>query len=213
MFELSGVSVAYGSRSVLSDVTVTLGPDPVAIMGPSGSGKSTLLSLLAGHRKPDKGSIRLNGVPVRTGRGGSSDSRVAFVHQDYRLVEFLSVAENLRLACELRGGRASDSAIAEAATMVGLAEVDLARKPETLSGGEQQRVAIARALLCDAAALVADEPTGALDVDTTTAIATVLLRTASTAGLALVLATHDPVVADLVPARLILSGGTVRAAA
>lgn len=208
MLIIEGASVAYGRRVVMDRVSASLGPDPVAITGPSGSGKSTLLRVLAGHQAPDHGTVELDGAPVvRRTWSRSSDARIAFVHQDYQLVPYLKVVDNVLLACELRGVRASVATALDALQQVGLGPEQAARLPETLSGGEQQRVAIARAVACKSDALIADEPTGALDAAATRQIAELLNRLASERAMLVLVATHDPVVADALPRRYHLADG------
>ena len=195
MFELSKVTVRYGDRPVLDAVSATLGPEPLAVMGPSGSGKTTLLRVLAGQSKPDRGRVTLSGQPVRVSRGTIADDRIALIHQDYRLVEFLSVLDNVMLASELRGRPLEQASAVATLEGLGLPRESLHRKPETLSGGEQQRVAIARALLCGAKVLLADEPTGALDADATNQITDLLLEVADSGAAQVIVATHDLAVA------------------
>ncbi|MBU2696788.1 ABC transporter ATP-binding protein [Pimelobacter sp. 30-1] len=208
MLIIEGASVSYGRRVVMDRVSASLGPDPVAITGPSGSGKSTLLRVLAGHQSLDRGDVTLHGTPVvRRTWSRSSDTRIAFVHQDYQLVPYLKVVDNVRLACELRGVEASASTALEALGQVGLSPEHADRWPETLSGGEQQRVAIARAVACGSDVLIADEPTGALDTETTLQIAALLTRLATERDMLVLVATHDPVVAEVMPRRFHLADG------
>lgn len=212
MFELSGVSVRFDQRVVLDSVSISLGPEPVAVMGPSGSGKTTLLRVLAGQHRADLGEVSLNGRLVRSSRRGAiTDARIAVVHQDYRLVEFLSVLDNVLLASELHGVEADESDACALLERVGLGYVDAERKPGTLSGGEQQRVAIARALLSGATALLADEPTGALDSETTEQITDLLLSLGESEGFQIIVATHDLAVARRMPRQLVLRDGLIRA--
>jgi ABC-type lipoprotein export system ATPase subunit len=210
VFFADQVSVAY-RREPVFEITAELGPEPVAIMGPSGSGKSTFLRLLAGTQRPDRGIVTLNGIKIlEPSWHSSADRRIALVHQDYRLVEFLSVVENLLLATEVRGlKKGADDAVA-VLDRLGLSNVDPDRKPGTLSGGEQQRVAIARALVCESAALLADEPSGALDAKNTDLITDLILQIGAETAMQIVVATHDPRVADRFPQRYALDQGALR---
>lgn len=213
MIELRGVTASYaqGRSTVtpLRDVSVLLGPGPVALMGPSGSGKSTLLRILAGLQEADSGTVLIGGEPVTPPTNRSAgDPRVALVHQDYRLIEFLSVEENLRLCAELHSREATDTTVEQTLQMVGLAGYG-DRQPATLSGGEQQRVAIARSLLSGGTVLLADEPTGALDSDNTVRVADLLIELGVREGVTVVVATHDPEVARRMPVVFHLLDGNI----
>jgi ABC-type lipoprotein export system ATPase subunit len=198
-----GVSVTYpdgrDQRTVLDDVHLSITAS-VAVMGPSGSGKSTLLRVLCGQQKPQRGAVLLDGVAVNAATG-TSDPRFALIHQDYRLVDFLTVAENIELACELRGLRDGSTRARELLSAVGLADFHH-RKPATLSGGEQQRVAIARALAVGPRVIMADEPTGALDKATGQDITQLLITAARQVDALLIVATHDESVAAAFSQRL-----------
>ncbi|WP_433732190.1 ABC transporter ATP-binding protein [Actinoplanes sp. CA-051413] len=176
-------------------------------MGPSGSGKSTLLRILAGLQIPDQGRVSLNGRPLRSRNGG--DARISLIHQDYRLVDFLTVAENLALAAELRAIDVSQTDVANALDRVGLNGLQ-ERSPATLSGGEQQRVAIARALVSRSRVLLADEPTGALDGENTITVATLLRDISQEHQVAVVVATHDRSVAHMMSRALVHHDGSFR---
>lgn len=209
MFELVKVTASFGERKILDAVSMPLGPEPVAIVGPSGSGKTTLLRLLAGQLRAGRGRVLLDGRQVRASRHGGGDPRVAVIHQDYRLVEFLSALDNVLLACELRGSLHTEHEARALLDRVGLRGDVLDRRPGHLSGGEQQRVAIARALLSGATALVADEPTGALDASATTQITDLLLDLATTHRVQVVIATHDQAVAGRMGRAMRLGDGVL----
>jgi putative ABC transport system ATP-binding protein len=218
ILDATDVSVSYGkgqgrtSPLISVDVAVAQG-ESVAVLGPSGSGKSTLLRVLAGLQRPDSGRVLLDGVEVRPRSGASRRRPVSLVYQDYRLVPFLSAAENVALALELDGRGRSAAGVAKAM----LARVGLAgladRLPHTMSGGEQQRVAIARAMATGPRVLLADEPTGALDIHASRDIGALLNGLSTEHGVAVVVATHDPEIASLVARRLILADGELRDAA
>jgi putative ABC transport system ATP-binding protein len=204
MLACRGIRVSYGKGDQrifpLRDVSLEVDNQPCAVMGPSGSGKSTLLRVLAGLQKPDAGDVLLDGAPI------DSESRIAMIHQDYRLVDFLTVGENLQLAAEMRGIKLSETAVDDALEQVALAGT-AKRRPTTLSGGEQQRVAIARAVATQSSLILADEPTGALDLDNTLAIGALLSKLGADRGMTVVVATHDLDLAELLPRRLLLSEG------
>lgn len=210
-FELAAVTVRFPAATPLVDVSATIGSEPTAIMGPSGSGKTTLLRILSGLLRPTSGRVSLATQEIRRATWTSgSDPRIAVVYQDYKLVDFLSIADNLLLAAEMRGLTKSPAHAEKALSTVGLDHLNPTRLPATLSGGEQQRVAIARAVICEAEALIADEPTGALDASTTDLITDLLLSMAIEASTIVVVATHDPRVADRMPARFEMQMGQLR---
>ena len=200
MLTCSGVTVRYRvgetTTTPLRDVGLFLPGGATALMGPSGSGKSTLLRVLAGLQQPTAGAVEIDGRAVSwSRRDPTMDPGVVMVHQDYALVGFLSVADNLQLTRQLRGMPKARPADLEAA----LATVGLGgygpRMPRTLSGGEQQRVAIARATLVEATVLLADEPTGSLDDDNSQVVADVLRDLGEQHGVVVLVATHDSAVA------------------
>ena len=179
---VAGISVAVDSGRSL------------AVVGPSGSGKTTLLALLSGLYSPARGRVEFAGAPVSGGSGPPQG--MAVVLQNYGLVSLLTAAENVEVALRAQGWAPADAvpAAREALAQVGLdAQAD--QLIEELSGGQQQRTAVARALALQPKLLIADEPTAELDAN---ARANVLARMFGVAheGGALVLATHDPEVAE-----------------
>ncbi|WP_067779037.1 ABC transporter ATP-binding protein [Actinomyces vulturis] len=176
----------------------------LAIMGPSGCGKTTLLHCLAGVIRPTSGSIRLNGTELT----GMKESRLSalrlshygFVFQDGNLLPELSCEENVALTVML-GGTGRREAIEHARRLLdslGLAGMAGAR-PGQLSGGQIQRVAIARALIHQPRVVFADEPTGALDQQTSHEVMGVLSGACRQWGASLVVVTHDKAVASHLP--------------
>src|SRR4051812_38702574 len=176
-----------------TDCVIGMG-DRVALMGPSGSGKSTLLHLMAGLDNPTVGTVSWPGVGPRSSlRPGP----VAGIFQGPSLRPPLTVEENVALPLILGGvaDTAAHPAAREALERVGL--IELADKlPEEISGGQAQRVAVARALAGEPRLILADEPTGQLDRASGAIVVDVLLAAAAHAGAALVVATHDPTVAE-----------------
>lgn len=166
----------------------------VGLVGPSGSGKSTLLHLLAGLEKPTEGEIYLLGKDiVLIGEDELAKLRrrhLAFVFQFYYLLEDFNLLENLTLIGELAGlERAKEKAI-EILEYLRLTH-RLKHRPSQLSGGEQQRVAIGRALMLEPKILLADEPTGNLDLAEGRRIFELFLRLREEKGLSLLVATHN----------------------
>lgn len=180
----------------------------IALTGPSGSGKSTLLHLMAGLDDPTVGSVEWPAI------GSAAELRpgpVAIVFQGPSLIPALSVLENVMLPLVFAGG--STAAASEAATsaLQKLGIADLAPKlPEEISGGQAQRVAIARALAGNPRLILADEPTGQLDHEIGDLVVGALLEAADHAGAGLLVATHDPVVAERLETRWLIADGQLQ---
>jgi len=202
---LERVTRLYGSGArevtALADVDLEVRRgDFLAIVGPSGSGKTTLLNLLGCLDRPTRGSVLIGGraveaLPAAT-RALVRARHLGFVFQTFNLIPVLTAEENVEYPLLLRGGvgaaerrRRVESLLAE----LGLTELG-ARRPGELSGGQQQRVAIARALAGEPDLVLADEPTGNLDSAAGQAVLELLERRCSSAGTAVVVATHDPAV-------------------
>ena len=202
---LAGVGKRYpaarGQRVVLDAVTRSFRRGVLtAIVGRSGSGKTTLLHLLAGLERPSEGEITVAGERLggadRAGLAGLRRREIALVTQEPGLIPYLSALENVELGIRLRSDGAVDAAPARAALVeVGLAE-RLSTRAANLSAGERERVAIARALAVAASLLLLDEPTARLDEENARAVGALLARAAHVRGLAVVCATHDPVLID-----------------
>lgn len=176
--------------------------DSVGILGKSGSGKTSLLSVLGLMSRPTTGELLFSGTPTSQLSDGERARRrnrdIGFVFQNYSLIEHLNVFENVSLPFSYGkpvGRREMVSAVAEQLHAVGLTGFEK-RRPRSLSGGEQQRVAIARALVRSPKLLLADEPTGALDVDTGLRILEHLYSATRQAGACLVVVTHDQQIAN-----------------
>jgi lipoprotein-releasing system ATP-binding protein len=167
--------------------------DRIALVGPSGSGKSTLLHLLAGLDEPTTGDISW---PALGDKSGLRPTKVSFVFQSESLLAPLTVLENIEVPC-LLGGSDSDAAREDASRL--LEELDLRalayKLPEEISGGQAQRAAVARSLITQPALILADEPTGQLDHSTARHLLDLLDRRLQGTDTALVIATHDPLVA------------------
>ena len=190
-------------RVVLDEVVAAFADgEIVAIVGRSGSGKSTLLNLLAGLDLPDSGSIWIGESCITAlndrGRTIFRRAHIGFFFQFFNLIPTLTVAENVRLTAELSGWSAAD-AQNQADGMLG--EVGLLDRAhayaDKLSGGEQQRVAIARALCADPPLILADEPTGNLDVDTGAQVMQLLARLTRERGKTLIMVTHSADIAAM----------------
>jgi putative ABC transport system ATP-binding protein len=205
-----GLIKKYGPTTALAGVDVEVGErDSLAIMGPSGSGKSTLLHTLAGIIRPDEGQVLLRGersemgVPPAEGWGRIDNlgenklsalrrKRFGFVFQFGQLLPELPAEENVALPLMLEGvprKQAVERARRWFAPL-GLDGLEK-RRPGQLSGGQAQRVAIARALVIEPDVVFADEPTGALDQNTSEEVVSLLTSVTRASGAALVMVTHD----------------------
>jgi putative ABC transport system ATP-binding protein len=203
--EARGVRKTYESEGVpvraLRGVDLSVGDDEyVAIMGPSGCGKSTLLNLIAGLDTPTEGEISVGGESL-TDKDENALARMRRVHigivfQFFNLLEGMSVLENVALPAVIAGTKRkqAESRARDLLDMLGLADKHQAA-PSVLSGGQRQRLAIARALANQPTLLLADEPTGALDSEGGLEVLE-LFRRLHTGGQAILMVTHDQLVAD-----------------
>jgi putative ABC transport system ATP-binding protein len=170
----------------------------VAIVGPSGSGKSTLFNILGGLTPPTSGTVLIDGRDLvkmsESDRTQLRKATVGFVFQKYNLLPTLTGADNIEIARHIAGkknGHQADSQFQEILKLLGIAG-RLNHKPRALSGGEQQRIAIARALVNHPALLLADEPTGNLDTENSTAVLSVMQGLNKRLGQTILMITHDP---------------------
>lgn len=198
------------------DLTVEVG-DHVSVVGRSGSGKSTLLNLLGLLDTPTSGSLVFDGVPLEKLAGGERDRRrgrdIGFIFQQFNLLPGRTALENVMTPLLYASGQQfwrRERLAREMLEKVGLGS-RLASQPSQLSGGEQQRVAIARALVRGPRLILADEPTGALDVDTGASVMRLLDDVAEASGAALITITHDPNVAALARRHFRLDQGVLSA--
>ena len=203
MIELNQVSMSYdleyGKLDVLSDVNLRINTgETVAIVGPSGSGKTTLLVLLAGLEHPVSGSVHLDGQSLQAldddALADIRRDRMGIVFQSFHLVPSLTALGNVALPLEIAGRANAERDATQMLTRAGLAGRE-DHYPTQLSGGEQQRVAIARALVHSPGLLLADEPTGNLDLRTGEKIIDLLFGLNADTGSTLVLVTHDDAIA------------------
>lgn len=196
ILDAHGLALSYGSRTILRDFSLRLDAgEECALTGRSGSGKTTLLLVLAGLLQPSAGTLTWD----------VTSREILYVPQAPSLVPELTAVQNASLGLRVRGvppAVAEDAARAQLRAL-GLNDADHAL-PAQLSGGMQQRVALARALAVEPALLLADEPTGALDQHTAATTVDALKAYAERTGGTVIVATHDPDVADCFPRQLVL---------
>jgi putative ABC transport system ATP-binding protein len=209
-------SFEHGRVRALDDVSFRIDPgELVSLTGSSGSGKSTLLNLIGALDRPDAGSIVVGGVALeRLADAAAYRAEVGgFVFQAHLLVPTLTAAENVQLPMFGRGQkrRERERRAVELLGEVGLGGRATAR-PTVLSGGERQRVAIARALANEPRVLLADEPTGSLDSETSGQVLELLQRLRAQRGMTILLVTNDDLVAARADRTLHLRDGVIRAA-
>ncbi len=217
VLELKNIARTYKTDSesltVLRGVDLTLAPgEIVALVAPSGSGKSTLLHLAGLLEKPDGGAVVINGADAGkladTERTGIRLNTIGIVYQFHHLLAEFSALENITLPQMITGKseQAANTRARELLEKFGLAAREN-HLPGKLSGGEQQRVAIARALANKPALLLADEPTGNLDVATADVVFNELLRVVRSENVAALIATHNPDLAKRMDRQLTLVNG------
>lgn len=213
LIQLSELGFAWPGQAELLDIpefTLHKG-ESLFLKGPSGSGKTTLLGLLGGVQKPSRGSIRLLDQELSALPAASRDrfrvDHIGYIFQQFNLLPFLSVQENIELPCHFskaRSGRAAQrygsvhDACRTLLSQLGLSQTTLLkRKAGDLSIGQQQRVAAARALIGQPELVIADEPTSALDADTREAFLNLLFTECRSAGASLLFVSHDQSLAPL----------------
>lgn len=211
MLQIQGISKVYKTgglvQQALDGVSLNLRDSEfVAILGQSGSGKTTLLNIIGGLDRYDEGDLIINGISTKQYSDRDWDSyrnhTVGFVFQSYNLIPHQTILANVELALTIGGisRRERTRRAREALEKVGLAE-HVHKRPSQLSGGQMQRVAIARALVNDPDILLADEPTGALDSDTSIQVMDLLKEVAS--DRLVVMVTHNPELAEQYATRVV----------
>ncbi len=220
MLRMENVSKSYRHRGQLvtaldrAHVQIPTG-DFVALVGPSGSGKSTLLLMLGGMLSPSSGRVLLEGQSIydlnANGRAALRRQKIGFVFQTFNLVPYLTALENVQIPLYLAGvGQAAQAAKAQQLLeRVGLGD-RLHHKPCELSVGQQQRVALARMLANDPAVVLADEPTGNLDPETSRHVIS-FFEEINREGRTIVMVTHDPRAAERAKRILRLANGAILA--
>lgn len=211
MLQIKDISKQYKTgdliQKALDHVSLNLRDNEfVAILGPSGSGKTTLLNIIGGLDRYDSGDLIINGISTKKYKDRDWDSyrnhTIGFVFQSYNLIPHQTVLANVELALTISGisGSERKKRAIEALEKVGLGE-QIHKKPNQMSGGQMQRVALARALVNDPDILLADEPTGALDSETSVQVMDLLKEVAK--DRLVVMVTHNPELAEEYATRIV----------
>jgi putative ABC transport system ATP-binding protein len=207
------IPAASGAVNILRGISLDVpAGEKLGIIGPSGSGKTSLLMLLAGLERATGGDITVAGrdlAPLdEDARARFRRDNLGIVFQSFHLIPSMTAAQNVAVPLELAGRADAASSAAAALAQVGLGH-RLTHRPSQLSGGEQQRVALARAFAPAPRLLLADEPTGNLDVETGQMVMDLLFELCAAAGTTLVLITHDPVLAARCDRTVTLRNGII----
>lgn len=211
MLQIQNIKKEYRTgdltQTALNNVSLSLRDNEfVAILGPSGSGKTTLLNIIGGLDRYDSGDLIINGISTKKYKDRDWDSyrnhTIGFVFQSYNLIPHQSVLANVELALTISGVKRAERRrrATEALEKVGLGN-QLHKRPSQMSGGQMQRVAIARALVNDPDILLADEPTGALDTETSVQVMELLKEVAK--DRLVVMVTHNPELAERYATRIV----------
>lgn len=198
MLELKNISKSYGAQLILKDINLNvLTNQLVSILGPSGSGKSTLLQIIGLLLKPDSGSVCLNGDYYHELNEKKipqfRNLQLGFIFQFHNLLGEFTCAENIKMPLFIREKKVSqeqESYFHEIIQHLGINKL-MQKFPGQLSGGEQQRVAVARALINKPALLLADEPTGNLDIKNAESLYEMFLQLKLTYGQQIIMVTHN----------------------
>ena len=212
MLQIKGISKQYRTgelvQQALNDVSLNLRDNEfVSILGPSGSGKTTLLNVIGGLDRYDTGELVINGISTREYKDRDWDAyrnhTIGFVFQSYNLIPHQTILANVELALTIGGISRNDrrERARKALEEVGLGD-QLHKKPNQMSGGQMQRVAIARALVNDPEVLLADEPTGALDSETSIQVMELLKKVAE--NRLVVMVTHNSELAEQYSTRIVI---------
>jgi putative ABC transport system ATP-binding protein len=215
MLQARNVSLSYGPTPALKGVSLSLEPGRrIALMGPSGCGKSSLLHCLCGVVAPNSGTVVFDGTDLTTlserARSRIRLERFGVVFQFGDLVPELTLVENVALPLELLGRSRRKARVAAMALLDELGVASVAdQRTGAVSGGQAQRAAVARALVHEPAVVLADEPTGSLDTVTAEAVLDAMTTLTERIGAALLVVTHDNVVASHLDELVSMNDGVI----
>lgn len=202
MIEIKNLSFSYQKgtkkQSILNDINLKIESQKIySIFGPSGSGKTTLLSILGGLEKPNTGTILFDGKSLYDiGQYNIRKRYVSYVFQNYLLFPYMTAIENVIVAMDISGIKYANkkTKAIEILLSLGLKKNDIIRRVNKLSGGQQQRVAIARSIASEAQYILADEPTGNLDKNTTIDIINIFRELVDLHKKTIIIVTHSDLI-------------------
>jgi len=215
MIEASNIQKSYDNLNVLKGVELNIKKgEIVSIVGKSGAGKSTLLHILGTLDKPDNGSLSINGIDINSlsekELASFRNNQIGFVFQFHHLLPEFTALENVCIPAYIQK-KSEKKAVEDATrllTKLGL-EDRLTHKPSQLSGGEQQRVAVARALMNEPAVILADEPSGNLDTDTSQELHELFFRLRDEMQQTFIIVTHNQELAKMSDRTLVMKDGEI----
>lgn len=210
--EANSVNLTVGSTQILRNCSLAIPPRGLtSVVGPSGAGKTSLLFCLSGLDKPDAGRVSIGGTDIyglgREARARFLRERVGFVFQQYNLIPYLTVEENVTLPTTMAHKKVDYGFMAHTLDTLGLADKQKTRS-SLLSAGEQQRVALCRTIVAHPQVIFADEPTGALDSQNSSLVLHTL-RSMASEGATIVMVTHDVDIASLADRVVFIHDGAV----
>lgn len=199
----------------LNDISLTINrTDFICIMGASGSGKSTFINCISTIDTPTKGNVEILNKSIldmsEEELGNLRNKKIGFIFQDYQLLDYLTIQENIAFPLTMMGLKFKDitNKVENQAKMLGIKDV-LYKYPHECSGGQKQRTAIARALITEPQIIIADEPTGNLDSLNTKEVL-IILNDLNSKGKTIIMVTHDPLVASYSSRMLYLQDGMIK---
>ncbi len=202
VFEISALELSFRDgdivRQLFDQANVKFESGEIyAIMGRSGSGKSSFISVVSGLIKPNNAVITYDGKNVENDMLNFRRENIAMVFQDHNLIEYLSPIQNISMAIEAqKRGKAEKDFIIYLLDLVGITNINAKKSVSKLSGGEKQRVAVARALAVDSPIILADEPTGNLDIENEKVVMDLFKKVAKESNKIVIIVTHSNEVAE-----------------
>jgi len=215
LLSIKNISLKFGKRRILDDISLDVGEGKIiAITGKSGSGKTSILGIISGLLDPDSGTVLYNNRNIlKWGdfrRSRFRNREIGFVFQFFNLLPDMTSYQNIRYPTIIKlFPKNVDKEIRDLARLLNIEEI-LSQKPTTLSGGERQRVAIARAIINHPKLILADEPTGNLDIVTAREIRNLFVRLKTEENMAIILVTHEQSLIEIADEHYHLENGKLR---